>query len=76
MRDFPAIDQWRIIQETPSRLILKIVLHDEPGKEFVGILRARILEYLGENVTVDIELVSHIEEERLKFRHFVSKISP
>jgi phenylacetate-CoA ligase len=76
LRDFPGIDQWRVIQETPSRFILKLAMPLKPGEEFVSNMRTEILAYLGENVTVDIERVSHIEEERLKFRHFISKIVP
>jgi phenylacetate-CoA ligase len=76
LRDFSGMDQWRIIQETESHFILKLAAPQEPGEEFLSSLRAQILEYLREPVTLDIELVSHIEEERLKFRHFISKITP
>ncbi|MEJ2718243.1 MAG: hypothetical protein P8182_14090 [Deltaproteobacteria bacterium] len=76
LREFPGVDLWRLIQETERHFVLKLVMPEEPGDEFLSSMRAQFLEYLQEPVTLEIELVSHIEEERLKFRHFISKIAP
>jgi phenylacetate-CoA ligase len=76
LQGFKGIEQWRMIQETESHFVLKLVMRHETGGEFLRSLLDQFLEYLGETVRVDIEMVDCIEKERLKFRHFVSNITP
>ncbi|MEJ2716419.1 MAG: hypothetical protein P8182_04665 [Deltaproteobacteria bacterium] len=74
--EFTGIDQWRVIQESEDRFVLKLVMPEKPDGEMLRELEATLLEYLREPVSVDIQLVDFMEEETTKFRTFTSKIPP
>ena len=73
---FTGIDQWRVIQESDHRFVVKLVMPNQPDGEMLRELRATFLDYLIEPVSVDIQLVDYMEEDTTKFRTFVSKVLP
>jgi phenylacetate-CoA ligase len=73
---FTGIDQWRVIQESEDRFVLKLVMPSQPDGEMLRQLKATVLEYLLEPVSVDIQVVDFMEEGKTKFRTFISKIPP
>lgn len=69
-----SIDQWRVIQENPEQLALKLVMKTAPQPGILDELRVRFLDYLGEPINLHIELVDYMEREWSKFPTFVSKV--
>jgi len=74
LKDFSSINQFRIIQERLDHFVLQLVFQENPKNDVLAKIRSRIMEFLGEPVTVDIQLVDFIEEEKQKFRIFISKL--
>lgn len=74
LRSLDRINQFRFIQESYEHLVLEIVFFGNPLDEMVFRIRSRIMEYLGEPVRLDIQIVDFIQEEKLKFRAFISKL--
>jgi phenylacetate-CoA ligase len=70
-----GLDQWRLVQESTDRFVLRLVMRQEPDRETVEKIRMQFLEYLEEPVMLDIRLVDYMEEEVLKFRTFISKVA-
>jgi phenylacetate-CoA ligase len=68
------VEQWRVVQESEDRVVLKLVMPERPDGELLDSLRSKCLEYLGEPVRIDIELVDFMEEETAKFRTFISNV--
>jgi len=68
------VDQYRLIQERLDHFVLQLVLFKHPGKEMLDQLRRKILDYLGEPVGLDIEIVDQLPEDKGKFRRFISKV--
>lgn len=73
--DISGIDQFRIIQEDYDYLVLQIKRRGNLQDEMLVKIRSRIMEYLGEPVRLDIRIVDSLNEEKLKFRAFISKLS-
>ncbi|MEJ2718455.1 MAG: hypothetical protein P8182_15190 [Deltaproteobacteria bacterium] len=71
---FEGVDQWRLIQETRRRFVLKLVMHGQPDHEGLQRIRSQFLEYVDEPVTLDIEFPDYMDEGALKFRTFVSNV--
>jgi phenylacetate-CoA ligase len=74
LRGFDGINQWRLIQETESQFVLKLVMHVKPSEEVLQRMGSEFLAYLSEPVNVDIELVNYMSEQG-KFRAFISKVN-
>ena len=71
---FEGIDQWRLVQETRSRFVRKLVMTGRLDNGSLEKISAQFLQYLAGPVILDIEFVRFMDEEALKFRTFVSKI--
>ncbi|MEJ2718767.1 MAG: hypothetical protein P8182_16840 [Deltaproteobacteria bacterium] len=69
-----GVEQWRVIQESEEQFVVKLVMPEKPDGEMLEDLRAKCLQYLGEPVRVDIQLVDFMEDETEKFRTFISKV--
>jgi phenylacetate-CoA ligase len=67
------VDQFRFIQENPGNLILQLVFYKNPREEQLLDMKHRLLEYLGELVSIDIQIVNFILEDTLKFKTFVNR---
>ncbi len=74
LRGFHGIDQFRIIQESFDHFVIQILFKENPQDDTLSKVRSRTMEYLGEPVRLDIQLVDFIQEEKRKFRRFISKI--
>jgi phenylacetate-CoA ligase len=74
LRSFDGIDQFRVIQEGFDHFVLQIVFRERPQDETLLKIRSRVMEYLSEPVRLDIQVVDFIQEEKLKFRIFISKL--
>lgn len=68
------INQFRLIQESFDHLTLQLVFRGNLQDETLIKIQSRFMEYLGESVRLDIQIVDFIEEEKLKFRSFISKL--
>jgi len=71
-----GIDQFRYIQESLDHLVLQLVFWKHPGEETLSEIRRRSLEYLGEPVRFDVQVVDRLLEDKVKFRRFISKVPP
>jgi phenylacetate-CoA ligase len=69
-----GVYQYRYTQESLDHFVLQLVLWKHPGEERLAQVREQVLEYLGEAVTLDLEIVDHLPEDRGKFRRFISKL--
>ena len=63
-----------MIQETVDHLTLLLVTRGPWARETIEELRRKLLEQLGEPLTIDIRLVDVIPEERDKFRAFITRL--
>jgi hypothetical protein len=70
-----GMDQYRLIQEAGDCLVLQLVSRRGFEAAMLAELRRRILEFVGEDVTVKIEVLDALDEGRLKFRAFVSRLA-
>jgi len=75
LRSFDEIGQFRLVQESYDRLVIQIVLQEVYPDQLLDKIRLQIMETLGEQIKLDIRVVDLIEEERLKFRNFISQIN-
>jgi len=75
LRSFDEIGQFRLVQESYDRLVIQIVLQEVYPDQLLDKIRLQIMETLGEQIKLDIRVVDLIEEERLKFRTFISQIN-
>lgn len=71
-----GVDQYRFIQESLDHIVLKLVLWKHPGEETLAQVRRQVLDYLGEPVILDVEIVDRLPEDKGKFRRFISKVPP
>jgi phenylacetate-CoA ligase len=69
-----SIHQYRLIQERRDEFRLLLVPVTEFRQETLALLRAEVLDAIGEPVRLDIQVVESIPEERGKFRWFISKL--
>ena len=74
MADVDGVDQYRFIQERLDHLVLKLVLWKHPGQETLDHVRMQVLDFLGEAVSLDLQIVDRLPEEKAKFRKFVSRV--
>jgi len=74
LRSFNGIDQFRIIQESSDRFVLQIVFRENPQNETLSKIRSRIIEFLDGSVRLDIQVEDFIQDEKLKFRAFISNL--
>ncbi|MFH1153278.1 MAG: hypothetical protein V1793_05635 [Pseudomonadota bacterium] len=70
-----GLEQYRIIQESYDRLVLLLVLHKALTPESLSGLRDRLLAEFPCPVRLEIRVVDAIEEEKLKFRAFISRLT-
>lgn len=73
---FEGVDQWRLVQETRRRFVLKFVMNGQPDNDRLERIRAQFLEYVDEPVTLEFAFVDYMDEQALKFRTFVSMVRP
>ncbi len=69
-----GIDQYRVVQERPDLLVVKLVLWQDLGPEVLAHFEDRLLEYLAEPVSIDVQIVDHIPDEGAKSRKFISRL--
>lgn len=74
LRGFGGIDQYRMLQEAPDRIVVTIV----PGKSFatdsLPLLEERLLASLGERLGLEIRLSEFMPAGGRKFKVFESRI--
>jgi phenylacetate-CoA ligase len=75
LRDLPAVEAFKIIQESMERTVVQVV----PGAEFSSEDEQRIVQglqqRLGKNVSIEVEQVSAISAEQSgKYRYVMSKV--
>jgi phenylacetate-CoA ligase len=69
-----SVDQFRLTQERLDHFVLQLVLLKHPGEEVLDQVRRRVLQYLGEPVRLDVEIVDRLPEDKGKFRRFISRV--
>ncbi|MFQ5963206.1 MAG: phenylacetate--CoA ligase family protein [Candidatus Scalinduaceae bacterium] len=74
LRNIGMITQFRIIQESYDKLVLQLAFHENPKQELLKKILSKCLMYLNESVILDIKIVDYIQEEKQKFRYFISKL--
>jgi phenylacetate-CoA ligase len=74
LRAVPNLLQFRLIQKQVDLLVLLLQFSESPGRGFLDSLRCRLVEQLGQAVSIQIELVDHIDNTTLKFRAFISQL--
>jgi phenylacetate-CoA ligase len=76
MNRVDGVYHYRYIQDSLDRFVLQLVLWKQPGEEALAQVRRQVLDYLGEPVSLDLEIVDQLPEDKGKFRAFISKVSP
>ncbi|MBN2395308.1 MAG: phenylacetate--CoA ligase family protein [Candidatus Atribacteria bacterium] len=77
IRDIEGIQQFKIIQKTLNSLIVNIVKSEDYNCKSENKLNQYFEQLLGKDVTVEIDYVDNIAEEKSgKFRHVVSHVKP
>jgi len=71
-----AVEQYRYTQENIDHFVLQLVLWRQPGEDRLAQVRKQVLDYLGEPVSFDVQIVDRLPEDRGKFRYFISKVAP
>lgn len=72
-----GVEAWQMVHESPSELIVKMVMNKDTRKESVDSLIQYIQDYCGSDVNVHLEEVSEIPLTPAgKRRYFISKCSP
>jgi phenylacetate-CoA ligase len=71
-----GVDQFRLVQESLDHIVLQLVLWKHPGQETLSQVRRQAVEYLGEPVSFDVQIVDLLPEDKVKFRRFISKLPP
>jgi len=69
-----GVDQFRYIQESLDRIVLQMVLWKHPGQQRLSEVRRQSLEYLGEPVSFEVQIIDRLVEDEVKFRRFISKV--
>jgi len=69
-----GLDQFRFIQESLDHFVLQLAVWKDPGQEVLSKVRGQVLEYLGEPVRFDVEILGQLPEDKGKFRRFISKV--
>jgi len=76
LRGISSIHQFRVIQESLDHFVIQIAWRTNPVPEQVSNIRSRFTDFFAEPVRLDIENAENITDEKLKFRHFISKVKP
>jgi phenylacetate-CoA ligase len=75
LRDIPAIDQFKIVQESLDRTRVLVKSQPPIDDDLINAIASQFRRRLGADVTVDIERVDNIPRERSgKFRYVVSAV--
>jgi phenylacetate-CoA ligase len=72
----PELLQYRVIQKELDWLVIQMHCDPAPAREAIRTVRARLEQYIGEPMRIDLELVDRIEEIAGKARVYVSEIAP
>jgi phenylacetate-CoA ligase len=76
LREFPQVEQFKIIQETVTRITVQIVVPGADRAEIEKVVTEQFKRRLGDSLVVTFDYVSKIEREASgKFRYVVSKIA-
>jgi phenylacetate-CoA ligase len=75
LQNISKIDQFRIIQEDYDQFVLQIVFKEIPKQELIQKIQSQYMTYLDEPVKFDIQIVDFIQEEKLKFGTFISRLN-
>jgi phenylacetate-CoA ligase len=72
-----GIQQFQVVQESESKIIIKIVVNESFKSKNIDVLTKKIHQYCGENMQIIIEEVDKIPLTKSgKFRFVISKVSP
>ena len=74
LRQYADILQFRIVQRNIDELRIDLVTRDTWSEEQLNRLRRELLERLGEPLTMEIECVDDIPDDKEKFRSFISRL--
>jgi len=76
LKTVDGIDQYRYTQESLDRFVLQLVLWKHPGEERLAQVRKQVLDYLGEPVSFEVQIVDRLPEDKGKIRRFISRVPP
>jgi phenylacetate-CoA ligase len=71
-----GIEQYRVVQETLEHVVVQLEFSKNTPAGELAQLRSQLLQYLGEPVGLDIEIVDFIQEEGPKLKKFILKLPP
>ncbi len=74
LKKTPDVDQWRLIQETPDRFVVRLAFNKDPSAQMLEDIRSRLVDHMPESAHFQIEVGDFIVEEGLKFRSVVSQV--
>jgi len=74
MKTVDGVDQFRYTQESLDHFVLQLVVWKDPGEERLAQVRKQVLDYLGEPVSFEVEIVDRLPEDKGKFRRFISNV--
>lgn len=74
LKKYPDLEQWRLIQESPDRFVLRLSLRSEPAAGLLEEIRSRFVDHLPEPTHFQVEAGDFIVEDGLKFRTVISKV--
>lgn len=75
LRPFATLFRFRLVQETLDRFVLQASFLEPPTEETLGEMNRRMLECLGDDVTVEVAVVGAFDEVGAhKFANFVCRV--
>ena len=74
LKTIPDVEQWRLIQETPDRFVVRLAFSKDPDAQMLEDIRSRLVDLMPEPAHFQIEAGDFIVEEGLKFRSIVSQV--
>lgn len=74
LREMHQLLQFRLIQKSLDRLLLQLQFTSKPERQSLDNLKRSLHRLFEEPVTIEFELVDHFENDKLKFRAFVSEL--
>jgi phenylacetate-CoA ligase len=75
LREYAAIRRFRVIQEALDEFRVLVVPRGRAADLPLAELRSRLEEMLGEPVHLDFQMVGTLDDDRIKFAHFVSRLN-
>jgi len=76
LRPFPALQKFRLIQESVGEFVLQTIFLEPPTEETLSHMKRRMSECLGSGVELAVTVVDTIDEEGVrKFGNFISKLT-